>query len=115
MKNKRLSSAGEIKPFAYALRRLILERIFRVQPQKRLKSKTPFDPDEPPEIPREAEQIALAAYHSFELPDNERVIVMASYCKNCKNKAIRVFSTKTRKLICIGCGKELAEDEMQCY
>ena len=85
-----------------------MEKVFKAKEQKRVKERNPFQFDEPPDIPREAEQVALAAYHSIELPNNERLILIESYCKSCKSRAVRLFSTNSRKLICTGCGKELA-------
>ncbi|GAG70693.1 unnamed protein product, partial [marine sediment metagenome] len=106
--NTRNDLTGEVKPFGYRIRRLILKKVFKMEAQKRMKGKDPFDFDEVPEAYRQAEQVALAAYFTVEMPDNERLILIDSYCRTCKNRTIRLFSTKTRKLICTGCGKELA-------
>lgn len=100
---------GEIKPFGYKIRKYIYERVFKMEAQKRMKGKEPFDFDEEPSgVYKQAEQVALAAYFTIEMPDDERLILIESYCKTCKSKTIRVFSSRTRRLVCTGCGKELA-------
>ena len=106
--NTRNNRTGEVKPFCYRIRKFFLEKVFKVEAQKRMK-REPFEFDEGPEVHREVEQVALAAYFTVEMPNNERLILIESYCKTCKNRTIRLFSTKTRKLICTGCGKELAK------
>lgn len=106
--NMKHSGEGEIKPFGYEIKKFIRERVFKMEARKRVKGKEPFDYDEElSRVHKEAEQVALAAYFTVEMPD-ERLILIESYCRTCKNKTMRIFSTKTRRLICTGCGKELA-------
>lgn len=101
---------AEIKPFGYGLRKFFYERVLKMEAQKRMKGREPFDFDEESSgVHKEAEQVALAAYFTVEMPDNERLILIESYCKTCKSKTIKVFSSTTRRLICTGCGRELAK------
>lgn len=106
--NTRHSGTGEIKPFGYGIRKFILQRVFKMEAQKRVKGREPFDYDEDPAMNKQIEQVALAAYFTIEMPD-ERLVLIESYCKTCKNKTIRIFSSKTRRLVCTGCGRELAK------
>lgn len=97
----------EIKPFGYKVRRFLLKNIFQLKEQRRVK-KFPFGFGEPPDIPEEAEQVALAAYNTIYIGEDEKIHLIESYCKICKTRSIKLLSDKTRKLICSGCGKELA-------
>jgi len=108
------SSEGEIKPFGYRIRKYINERILHMGAQKRMKGKEPFNFDEDP-LFKQAEQVALAAYFTIELPDNERLTLIESYCRLCKAKAMRVFSSRTRRIVCTGCGKELAKIVLETH
>lgn len=98
----------EIKPFGYRIRRFFMKRVLKLKAQKKMKSNNPYDYDEEPGIPPDAEQVALAAYSTIQLGD-ERILLLTSYCKKCKNQSVRLFSEKARKVICLGCGKELAK------
>jgi len=52
-----------------------------------------------------ADKVLLATYICFEL-DGEKGVLMESYCRHCKNKTVKLFTTKIKRLICTGCGKE---------
>jgi hypothetical protein len=102
---------GEIKPFGYAIRRFILVRILKMGEQKRVRGKEPYEYSEgdSSKISPEIERVALTAYLTVEMADDERLILIESYCKNCKSKTTKIVSNKTRRIICTGCGRELAK------
>jgi len=51
------------------------------------------------------EQILLATYYSFKLPDGERFYLVESYCKYCRNKSVKIISSEMRRFVCAGCGR----------
>jgi ribosomal protein S27E len=99
-----------IKYIYNSSRKFVYEGVLTMEAQKKMRDEESFGFDEEPsEAYKQAEQVALAAYFTIEMPDEERLILIESYCKTCKSKTIRVFSSKTRRLVCTGCGRELAK------
>lgn len=81
-----------------------------MEEQEKMKGKEPFEFEEEPfDINKQAEQVALATHYTIIMTDDERFILIEGYCKTCKSKTIKLLSNKTRRVICTGCGKELAK------